>query len=190
MTGWNVPRPTWSVTVAMSHSRTASRPRSARRHVEPGGRGGDGAVHPSEDRLVALGVFGAVVALDVRGERDVPERADRFVDRSATPNRETGFEQSVVLGATEEPHDELQPGRADRSGRSFRLTNDHVRIELQRLRRLAERPPNLHLALLGGVPLADGDPSLAHLAHEEDLDSPPVSGFFRGGARGGHACRS
>ena len=103
MTGWNVPRPTWSVTLATSHPRTASRPSSALVMCRPAVGAATAPSMPRVDGLVALGVVGLVVALDVRRQRDVA--AARGSPASTGARREVPerhLEQAVVLGAPEQ----------------------------------------------------------------------------------------
>ena len=85
-TGWKVPAPTCSVTLARRTPR--SRKRGSTRVVEVQRRGGrgDGARTAREHRLVALGVLGVVGMRDVRRQRHVAvalEQRERIARASA-----------------------------------------------------------------------------------------------------------
>src|SRR5262249_58006923 len=47
--------------------------------VQPGGRGRDRPARVGEDGLIAIAIRRSVVALDVRGQRHVPDGVDRLV---------------------------------------------------------------------------------------------------------------
>ena len=128
VTGWNVPSPTCSVTLATSHAARREPAEQRVGQVQPRGRRRDRAVARARRRSGSARVVGLVVALDVRRQRDVAARASTRLRRRARPTggAERDLEQARRPPSVRARHERAGPhaappgridvARPDRSG--------------------------------------------------------------------------